>query len=298
MTGQRARTVSELQTILDKLFTADGIENGLAFQPEPSDVIISPFAKSGTTWMQQIVHGLRTRGSMDFGEISEVVPWIEAAQDLGQDLTAAQIAQPRAFKSHLPWEEIPSGCRYICVLRDPIAVLKSMYQFFEGWIMEPGAIAFEDFAYHQFLARKAPKGYWHHLCSWMEQKDNPQVLLLCYEQLQNSLADTLPTIADFIGVKLDAELKDIVLTQSSLEFMQEHASHFDDHFLRLRQFEALGVPRHSLSSKVSSKKARRNRPLPSEALIQDMQNRWQQEVTVRTGFANYTALQQWFAARG
>jgi len=32
--------------------------------------------KCGTTWMQQIVHGLRTRGSMDFNEITRVVPFL------------------------------------------------------------------------------------------------------------------------------------------------------------------------------------------------------------------------------
>ncbi len=45
-------------------------------------MVTSP--KCGTTWVQQIVHQLRSRGSMDFEEISIPVPWIEMAHDLGQ----------------------------------------------------------------------------------------------------------------------------------------------------------------------------------------------------------------------
>src|SRR4051812_23528306 len=67
----------------------------------PSDVLIATFPKCGTTWVQQIVHGLRTRGSMDFEEISLVIPWIERSALLGLDINAPQVAEPRAFKTHL-----------------------------------------------------------------------------------------------------------------------------------------------------------------------------------------------------
>ena len=163
--------------------------------------------------------------------------------------------------------------------------------------MEPGAIAFEDFAYHQFLAKKAPRGYWHHLQTWLAQRDNPDVLLLCYEDLQPTFSATLPTIAAFIGVELDSELEEIVLRQSSLDFMREHGSHFDDHFLHLARHETMGIPKISSSSKVSSKEASRNRPQPSKQLITDMQARWEREVTPQTGFEDYAALKRWFSDR-
>ena len=41
--------------------------------------------------------------SMDFGEITEVVPWDILAKDCGQDLDADQPCEPRLFKSHEPW---------------------------------------------------------------------------------------------------------------------------------------------------------------------------------------------------
>ncbi|MEH6589807.1 MAG: sulfotransferase domain-containing protein [Halioglobus sp.] len=295
MTGQRATTVAELQDILSGLFTPEGVASGLAFKPGPQDIIISPFAKCGTTWMQQTIHGLRTRGSMNYGEITEVVPWIEAAADLGQSLEAAQVATPRAFKSHLPWDQIPKGGRYVCVIRDPIRALVSMYKFFEGWMMEPGAIAFEDFAYELYLARTAPAGYWHHLVSWMEQVNNPDVLLLCYEQLQADFHPQLQRISDFFGLAMDNELEKIVLHQSSLGFMQEHSTHFDDHFLRIQRNPLMGVPTDGASSKVSASGT--VRPEPSAQLITDMQARWTQEVAPHIGFDRYEDLMHWFSSR-
>jgi hypothetical protein len=294
MPASRATTVDQLKKILGKLFTEQGVASGLTFQPNSDDVIISPFSKCGTTWLQQIVHGLRTRGSMDFGEITEVTPWIDAAADLNQDLTAAQVAQPRAFKSHLPFDKVPQGARYICVVRDPMRALISMYKFFEGWLVEPGSIEFEDFAYGVYLARTAPAGYWHHLGSWVEQKDNPRVLLLCYEHLQASFASQLPVIAKFLDIQLDSELEQIVTKQSSLDYMRSHDSQFDDHFLRNQRDPAMGIPLHGSSSKVSSSESATNRPEPSEQLINDMQSRWEREVTPRIGFRNYQELKQWF----
>ena len=71
-------------------------EHGLNFRPCKTDVIISPFAKCGTTWLQHIVYGLKTHGNLDFDDVSRVVPWIETAQALGINLQAPQIGAFRA----------------------------------------------------------------------------------------------------------------------------------------------------------------------------------------------------------
>ena len=79
--------------------------------------------------MTQIVHMLRTKGDMSFGEITEVVPWDILAHECGQDLDADQVANPRCFKSHEPWETIPKGARYIYVARHPLDAFVSFYHF-------------------------------------------------------------------------------------------------------------------------------------------------------------------------
>ena len=75
---------------MEDFSTSEGWRRGLDYKPSPTDVFIVTPPKCGTTWMQQIVHGLRTRGSMDFDEIGRVVPWINMAHDMGIDIHAPQ----------------------------------------------------------------------------------------------------------------------------------------------------------------------------------------------------------------
>ncbi len=167
--SRRAGSVAELHAKMMSMF-ADPPSNVSRYEPLPTDVIISPFGKCGTTWLQQIFHTLRTRGDMDFDDISEVVPWIETSPALGIDLNAPQRAEPRGFKSHMSRDEAPKGARYIVSIRDPRDALVSMYKFMEGWFLEPGAVTIDEFARENYM-RGPQKRYWHHLISWWEHRE-------------------------------------------------------------------------------------------------------------------------------
>ena len=81
--------------------TEESTKIGLSFCPEPSDVFINTYPKCGTTWVSMILHSLRSRGDLDFGEITEVVPWDKCAFDCGQNLNDPQTFHPRLFKVYL-----------------------------------------------------------------------------------------------------------------------------------------------------------------------------------------------------
>ena len=261
-----------------------------ASHPRPTDVIISPFGKCGTTWLQQIVHSLRTRGDLDFDDISRVVPWLETSTDLGLDLDAPQRAEPRAFKSHLPWMRGPKGARYIVSLRDPRDALVSMYRFMEGWFFEPGTIGIEEFARSRFMKRDDGMDYWTHLLSWWEQRDNPAVLLLTYERMKTDLAPEVRRIAAFIGLALDPALEEIVLEQASLQSMTAHKDKYDDRLMRERSEEVAGLPEGSDSAKVRSGVVgsfARELPAP---VIAELDEIWHDVVTPRFGARTYAEL--------
>ena len=46
------------------------------------DVFISAMAKSGNTWMQQILHQIRSGGDEDFDDLYDVVPWSHAVRKI------------------------------------------------------------------------------------------------------------------------------------------------------------------------------------------------------------------------
>ncbi len=288
-TRKRATSLEEFRA-LPRMGTDEGKAAWQSFQPRPTDVIITPYGKSGTTWLQQIVHGLRTRGDLDFDDISRVVPWLETAYDLGLDLNAAQKAEPRAFKSHLNWHDIPKGARYLVSIRNPKDVLVSGYRFMEGWWFEPGTIAMDEWARASFMNPEEGQGYWVHLLSWWEQRERADVLLLSYEEMKRDLPGTIRRVADFIGIQLDNELLHIVTHQSSFAFMLAHKDKFDDKLMRERSEKVAGLPTGSDSAKVRKGEVGEHRQELSAEIIAGLDAIWQREITPRLGFPHYEDL--------
>lgn len=287
---KRATSVAEMRNRMSKFTTDAGVSKGHAFQPEATDVFITPYPKCGTTWVQQIVHGLRTGGSMEFSEITEVVPWLELAHDMGTDIGAPQVAAPRAFKSHLRWQDIPKGGRYINVYRDPEDALVSMYHFLEGWFFEPGTISLTEFAEEFFMKRQDAMDYWEHAASWWRQAKRDDVLLLCFEHMKQDLPGSVRRIADFMGCPPDRDLLTLVVNQSKLEFMKQHASQFDDHLIRESRDAACGLPPGGDCAKVRHGTPGDGRQALSPCIIDALKLRWANVMTEEFQLGSYENL--------
>ena len=291
----RPSTISDYKTRFNGLVTDHGREVGLNFQPRPTDIIISPFNKSGTTWLQQIIHSLRTRGDMDFDDISRVVPWLEMSTDLGIDIEAEQRGNPRAFKSHLTWHDVPKGGRYIVPIRDPKDVLVSAFHFSEGWFFERGAFSLEEWAEASYMNPSEGHGYWHHLLSWWPQHERDNVFLLTFEQMKANLPETVRRVATFAGIELDNELFDLVVHQASFAFMQKHKDRFDDRLMRARSEIVGQLPAGSDASKVRSGKVGSHKKELSPELNEQIDARWAELIEPVLGYASYAELAQTLA---
>jgi len=282
----RPTSLKEMHERMQPLFSLEGYQQGLAMKLRPTDVVITPYGKSGTTWTQQIVHSLRTRGDMDFDDISRVVPWIETSIALGIDLEAEQRADPRAFKSHLTWDLVPKGGKYINVVREPGDVAVSAFKFQEGWFLEPGSVPIDDYVAAQFLK---PRHYFKHLLSWWPHRDDPDVLFLAYEKMLQDPRHTIRRIAAFIDIELDDELLALTEEHASLEFMLAHKDRFDDAMFRLRGEELAGIPPGSDSAKVRAG-VRGSRTELRPHTLDDIQAAWREEITAELGFVDYESL--------
>ncbi len=293
---RRARTVSELQEVMSRFSTKQGFALGLAFEPHPSDVFVATYPKCGTTLMQQIVHGLRTGGDMDFRDISEVVPWLELAADLDLDPTADQRAHPRAFKTHLGWDSLPKGGRNIYLLREPEAALISFYHFFSGWFLEPGALDLETFALEFVLSREGERDYWRHLVSWWPHRNDADVLYLLYEEVVADLAGAVRRVARFLALEEPAERVEIATRQASIDFMRRFPTLWEDLRLREKRNDAMGIPADAGSTKVRV----RDPGLPvanlTEAVKTAWRRRWEEVVAPATGCVDYSELRRSIAS--
>lgn len=289
--ARRATTIDELKVLLAKSDDPESIRAGLAFRPRPTDVILSPMAKAGTTWLQHVTHGLRTRGNLDFEEISEVVPFIEGAGQLGWDLDAEQVAAPRLFKCHRSWDAVPKGGRYVCSFREPVAVAESFFRFFEGWYFEPGSLTVDEVTRWRWPREKAARrGYWAHLRSWWAQRDNPDVLLLTYEDMVDDLPRAVRQLADHLAIPLDDQLREVVVRQSSRTFMLAHAEKFDERHLRRDAERRAGLPPGDAAKVTPGSTDSRHRL--SAAMREEFQAIWAEQITAPLGFADYAAFRR------
>ena len=288
--NRRATNIAEFMEKMSKFYSAEGDAYAQAFRPRATDVVISPFAKAGTTWMQQIVHGLKTGGDMTFDEITAVVPWIELAHEMGLDLNGDQEGNFRAFKSHLGWTDVPKGCRYICVIRDPRDSAVSFFKFMEGWFFEPGAISMEEFVCNFYSRPYGEKGYWTHLLSWWGQRDADNVLLLAFEDLKADHARAVRRVAEFLGLELGAAALDLATEQSTFDFMKRHERQFDDHLVARARNAALGLPPDAGSTKVKSGQVGDHERALNEAALAALDRAWVDSVEKDLGFASYAEL--------
>jgi len=291
----RATTLEALGDLMGSMTTAAGIARGLGLHLQATDIVITPFGKSGTTWLQQMAHTLRTRGDMDFDDISRVCPWIETSTDLGIDLELEQKARPRVFKSHLDANRVPQGGRYINACRDPGDAAYSMYRFMEGWFLEPGAVSLDDFVRGIFIARGLSPGaggadYWTHLLSWWARRNDPDVLFMAYEHMKADLAGTIRKVAQFMGIPLDEELLAITTEHASLAFMQRHQDRFDDRLMRDRSVAMAGLPTDSQTSKVRTGQAGEARLQLGPEVAAELDAVWRQRITPVLGFASYADM--------
>jgi hypothetical protein len=279
--------MDELRSKMARLISEDGYRAGLAFVPRPTDVVISPHGKCGTTWLQQMVHSLRTGGDLDFDDISRVVPWIETAADLGIDLDAEQRAEPRAFKSHLSWIDVPKGARYLVSVRDPRDALVSSYRFLEGWFFEPGSIDIETFGRANFIDTRR---YYTHLGSWWPRRFDDDVLLLAYEHMKDNPERAVRQVAPFIGIDADDQRIATACSQSSYDSMRSYRDKYDDLLMRVRSEAVCDIPPGSDSNKVRAGRVGDHRTELPDALLDALDTAWRETIGTEFGLPNYDAL--------
>ncbi|MGH6955703.1 MAG: sulfotransferase domain-containing protein [Caulobacteraceae bacterium] len=292
---RRAHSLAELREIQGRMAAPeDWVAGARSYRPRPTDVIITPFGKCGTTWLQQTFHTLRTGGDMDFDDISRVVPWIETAKIVGLDLEAPQRAEPRGFKSHLDYGAVPKGAKYVVSLRDPKDALVSMYRFMEGWFLEPGAVSIEDFAPH-WLREEA---YFKHLLSWWAERDNPSVLIFSYEGMTADPAGHIRRLADFCGLALDESLLALTLERSSIGYMLQHKDRFDDALMRAASEARCNLPPGSDSAKVRKGGVGGHKSELPASVAALIDAKWAELAAPVTGFSDYAALEAAVRALG
>jgi hypothetical protein len=135
----------------------------------------------------------------------------------------------RVYNTHLRYDMLPTGAKYIYTVRDGRDVVTSFYHHLSNQHIDDGGFVgegFEEFL-DLFLRGQIPYGKWsHHLCAWMEAIDEGggNILLVQYEDLKRNLEHEIDRIASFLGIE-DYNVE-TVLQRASFDYMKHHQSLF------------------------------------------------------------------------
>ena len=206
------------------------------FPVRPDDAWICTYAKSGTTWMQQIVKFILSGGKDDGKNFFLSVPWLEYLPN-GFDPkrtpefydSLKQAPSPRVFKSHYRYDSMPygsklPGTRYRCiyVARNPKDVAVSYYHHVQGFTVYPYKPSWDE-VFDLLLRGEIEGGDWfEHVLSFWARKDDDNILFLKYKDMKKDLPTAVAAVAKFLGFDLTQDVIDAVVKNSEFRAMKEN----------------------------------------------------------------------------
>jgi aryl sulfotransferase len=217
------------------------------FRFRPDDVVIATYAKTGTTWTQQIVAQLIFGGRPDV-EVGTVSPWLDLRVPAKEVKLAALEAQRhrRFIKTHLPVDALvfSPDARYIYVARDGRDVVWSLYNHHaslnDDWyrlfndtpgrvgppMPRPPALIRQYFL--EWLERDGHPfwSFWDNVASWWAIRHLPNVLVLHFADLKRDLPAQMRKIASFLDINLDEATFAAAVRHCSFEHMKAHAEQY------------------------------------------------------------------------
>ena len=219
------------------------IWNDLQFRDD--DIVIGTYAKSGTTWVQQIVSQLIFNGQEGL-EVAEMSPWLDLRVPPKEiKLPEVEAQQHRRFiKTHLPVDALTFSpkARYIYIGRDGRDVVWSMYNhhasanefWYDALNNTPGRVGppieRPPDSVHQYFQEWFEKDghpfwpFWENIRTWWEIRHLPNVTLLHFNDLKRDMPGEIRRIAAFLEIPIDEAKWNDILTHCSFDYMKANAT--------------------------------------------------------------------------
>jgi aryl sulfotransferase len=215
------------------------------FDFRDDDIVISTYAKSGTTWVQQIVSQLLFQGAEGL-EVAEMSPWLDLRVPPKAAKLPAVAAQThrRFLKTHLPIDALVFSpkAKYLYIGRDGRDVVWSMYNHHANanaaWYAAlndtPGLVGPRieppPPSIHQYFCDWLAKDghpfwpFWENIRSWWEVRQLPNVLMVHFEDLKRDMPGQIRRIARFLDISIDESTWPAILEHCSFAYMKAHAT--------------------------------------------------------------------------
>lgn len=214
------------------------------FKFRDDDIVIGTWAKSGTTWMQQIVSQLIFDGAEGI-DVPTLSPWVDMRIMPPEAIAALEQQTHRRFlKTHLPVDALVFSpkAKYIYVARDGRDACWSAYNHFlkatddlyaalndtpgrVGPTIERPKGTVLDYWQDWFAGDGFPLwSFWENIRTWWEIRDLPNVKLVHFEDLKRDLPGAIRDVAAYLDIKIDEATFPRIVEHCGFDYMKANAA--------------------------------------------------------------------------
>ncbi len=212
------------------------------FDLRNDDIIVGTYMKSGTTLLQQMVSQVLHKGK-DRINVNDSSPWLDHP-DTNRQSAATNVYEKqtsrRFIKTHLNYEDLPKkeGVKKIYAIRYGIDVAYSTFKHHCNMkdslfnqdpnipipSSKPGVETAKE--YFQEWLKNDSRPWWSYFDSansvW-NHKDDPDLMLIRFDDMQKNPRSTILKIANFINVELSNTELDHAVSHCSFDYMKNNA---------------------------------------------------------------------------
>lgn len=215
------------------------------FRFRSDDIIIATYAKSGTTWTQQIVAQMLFSGDPDL-EVAEMSPWLDLRvppKAVKLPLVEAQTHR-RFLKTHLPVDALVYSpkAKYIYIGRDGRDVLWSLYNHYingnqamytalndtPGRVGPPFRPLPADIreCWRDWMDKDGYPfwPFWENIRSWWRIRELPNLLLIHFNDLKRDMTGEMRRIARFLDIPINKVRWPDIIKYCSFDWMKNNAT--------------------------------------------------------------------------
>uniref|UniRef100_A0A8C9XXE7 Sulfotransferase n=1 Tax=Sander lucioperca TaxID=283035 RepID=A0A8C9XXE7_SANLU len=190
-----------------------------------NDIMIVAYPKCGFNWMVGVLRKIIAEATGMKIE-SKMPPLIEF---FGPDVVKVPIGctpSPRLLGTHLLPDNIPKSfhakkTKMLVIFRNPKDTLVSFYHFYNKMPVHP-SVQWDAF-YSNFLSGDVAFGsYFDHALAWEKRMDDPNVMIVTYEELKQDLSEGVRQISTFFGFSLTEAQVQQIAEGSTFSAMKEN----------------------------------------------------------------------------
>ena len=180
------------------------------------DVFVANYPRSGSTWLRFMLFEILAQKDAEFDAVNRHIPDVGGQRDAMPLLPDAG----RLIKTEECFR--PAYRRAIYIVRDgrDVALSEYAYQSAQGWIN----CSFDDHLKMFVQGNSTPYGSWvEHARSWIESPLNARgdLMLILYPELKRNTELMLTRIAEFLKVRVPAEVIQRAIRNNDLQNMRE-----------------------------------------------------------------------------